>query len=66
MNVRVIHPECGQTAFFIDHMPVCGEPISVRGVCMPDGSKPNPLSVVRCGSCGEVLKTKPIFEIAQP
>jgi len=66
MNVRAIHSECGKTAFFVDRMPIFGEPISTRGVRTLDGSEPKPLSLVCCGSCGEALKTKPIFEIAQP
>lgn len=52
----VVHEEpiigCGGFMFFVDHQPIMNEFMLTTTVRRLDGSEPEPLSPIICGTCG--------------
>lgn len=50
--IRVLHKECGKTAFFFLKKVEPGDQIEASNVIMLDGTPAIPETPVICGSCG--------------
>ncbi|MCK5608652.1 hypothetical protein KAR91_42630 [Candidatus Pacearchaeota archaeon] len=50
--IRVLHKECGETAFFFLKKLKSGDPIRASNVVLLDGTPATPEMPIVCGSCG--------------
>lgn len=57
--IKVIHNECGKTAFYFRERLVEGEVIRASNVVYLDGSEASPCDAIVCGSCGDLISLAP-------
>lgn len=51
--VKIIHYECGKTAFYVKHIMPSGSIVYASDIILLDGTQPEAGSPIICGSCGE-------------
>ena len=53
--IRVLHKECGETAFFFLKKLKSGDVIKASNIIMLNGSPATPMMPIVCGSCGRFV-----------
>ena len=50
-KTALFHNECHTLVFWYDHPPTPGEALTANNSTLPDGSKPEPASLITCLRC---------------
>ena len=56
--VKIIHYECGKTAFYVKHIMPSGSIIYAKDIILLDGTQPEACSPMICGSCGKHMESR--------
>jgi len=54
--IRVIHRQCGHTAFFVHERLKAGDPIRAANIVLVNGEPAEPYTSCICGHCNEPIR----------